>query len=842
MKNARTLETKISNRKNLIASQPDNDNAYGLMADDLVELAKLTKNADYIKQAFEAYGKAINLSGHQNPLYLAARAKLYVQVNALDFAIEDVITAIGLDKIDGTIGRHIDSTIKKVIEYCNGKIEELVKTEQVSQQVADSLIALTKDDFNFAAIENIGNNAKQVSDATTIAWLVSKVTQIDKNTQVTNEQMTLIQERATKLEVNFAAMNESLKLLSNLTIKVEQVVEVNKANEAKQQEMQSALLSLKQNVREVIAKVGKHDTIIEEINSEITGLLQEGNFNADSFFELNKAIKEINERLEIQQAEIAGIDDKMSKLQEQLNSDKEQLTAELLKQQQTIARIKAIEPQIEQAEASGDSTPMLENLFKEQQELKSGLEAQSKTVEAYVHKIVELEKTLVSTGIQEQMHLLQEFNELKQTDETLYKYATTFYSELVNYLRTYQMLGTGLIQGNNLNDILDKSNYGNIKGLIGSLGKAGFEIVYGIIDNYTISGLSSGLVSIAEDIKDAKEQAEVSNQVTKVKRIIDGKLLTPDGDLNLEALKKIALRIVEIRKTKIKNDITDQFDEKEEKSAIEKVAGHIDSALGHIKNKLMPVIARYNSTEEQFAANDALMLLGMLCSRYEQVTRLKINIEDFIDAWRIKEIEVYSKIQEPLEKIEKAAKDGNWEASGNVGSAIIKAITHKEVNKNIEGRLTEEYLKEKLGSMYNTENTEIAKMLYFAMISKGVRESNNRDLGCARKFKEKCPDIIDKIAREHPEYFLGNKQVIELCVAKPQIPAIVQKIEDAGIIVAAFTETKYSNPVAQNMQALLGIGSKYGTKVASLLLDLGEPINPDSEYSTAITGDIHDAI
>lgn len=111
----------------------------------------------------------------------------------------------------------------------------------------------------------------------------------------------------------------------------------------------------------------------------------------------------------------------------------------------------------------------------------------------------------------------------------------------------------------------------------------------------------------------------------------------------------------------------------------------------------------------------------------------------------------------------------NWTASdqwsrffwGSLKWSNIGIITGKE--HGLKGYLEKEYLKEKLKELGNDENIELAQMLLFEAVSTVIMLSEEKNYSILKRFTREKPELVKKIATQHPEYFVDGT-IVEACL------------------------------------------------------------------------------
>ncbi|WP_342269632.1 tetratricopeptide repeat protein [Rickettsia endosymbiont of Orchestes rusci] len=136
-----------------------------------------------------------------------------------------------------------------------------------------------------------------------------------------------------------------------------------------------------------------------------------------------------------------------------------------------------------------------------------------------------------------------------------------------------------------------------------------------------------------------------------------------------------------------------------------------------------------------------------------------------------------------LDIITKLASKGIWSVEDPLGN-----------NWGTLGYVENTYLKKQLGDLATPENLEIAQMLCFeainlAIMSKGEKE---RDFTCVIEFAKKYPELIKKIADEHPEYFVDGS-ILRKCINDF---VIIEKL--LGVDSAIYQESTYDKEQDNN--------------------------------------------
>lgn len=113
-----------------------------------------------------------------------------------------------------------------------------------------------------------------------------------------------------------------------------------------------------------------------------------------------------------------------------------------------------------------------------------------------------------------------------------------------------------------------------------------------------------------------------------------------------------------------------------------------------------------------------------------------------------------------LTPIQEASANGSW----NDESFVFG-------NRGVKGYLDDECLKGHLGKLsQDLQNIEKAKMLIFEAIALGVMNiSKTKDTTCIKEFARENPELVKRIAKEHPEYFIDHYIIQELSKELPEL-------------------------------------------------------------------------
>ncbi len=131
-----------------------------------------------------------------------------------------------------------------------------------------------------------------------------------------------------------------------------------------------------------------------------------------------------------------------------------------------------------------------------------------------------------------------------------------------------------------------------------------------------------------------------------------------------------------------------------------------------------------------------------------------------------------------LNNIVKAVDDYGWSNIRFIfGDGGIKAYLEKEY---IKGKL------EELG--HDNENIELAQMLCFESMNLGIMKSEKKPYDIIQSFTRENPELVKKIAREHPEFFVDGS-IVEASVKAME--------EDESFVQYVFAHVKYMGMVEE---------------------------------------------
>lgn len=85
-------------------------------------------------------------------------------------------------------------------------------------------------------------------------------------------------------------------------------------------------------------------------------------------------------------------------------------------------------------------------------------------------------------------------------------------------------------------------------------------------------------------------------------------------------------------------------------------------------------------------------------------------------------------------------------------------------NLGVKGYIENDYLKRELDELgNNNDNIELAQMLCFEAMNLGIMKLEKKPYEVAENFTREYPELVKKIAKEHPEFFIDGS-IVEVCI------------------------------------------------------------------------------
>lgn len=165
-----------------------------------------------------------------------------------------------------------------------------------------------------------------------------------------------------------------------------------------------------------------------------------------------------------------------------------------------------------------------------------------------------------------------------------------------------------------------------------------------------------------------------------------------------------------------------------------------------------------------------------------------------LEAYNIKS-RIKSKI---LDSVYNLAKDGQWHNGW--------------LSYGVKSYIEDGYIRKVLGNGTNSQEIEIAKQLCFEAINLGImsQPEQERDFSCLKEFTKQYKGVVEKIIREHPEYFVDGSILIELAKDNPMI--------DENIICSVIDQNQLLNMDIANITKNDNFKNKNCNDIMQLIL------------------------
>ena len=417
-------------------------------------------------------------------------------------------------------------------------------------------------------------------------------------------------------------------------------------------------------------------------------------------------------------------------------------------------------------------------------ETKEEVTALGKRVESH-------ENTLDVTGITSKAAITKKLEALKANHPKLYAYCHTFIWTMSRYIAANSIASTDMFSQE-----LDRSTKEAVGMGLLQAGIAGAESVPVVGD---FAGLLGKLIDVAyKEVKIARQE----NKAAVLNRIIqEHHLFLADADLTIS---RAGLLIVEQQKEKI-------LSPPERKSTLEKLLGirieDFKHTIERLKHTMLRTYELPQSPQAGLAIEDVLLLLVRMYKEhktlkeqggelYEQLAALVctgslpdllsqstaatqedaaiapaesalkapainpgVTREDLAQAERA--LTARASKKDTINKLKKKAGEGSWEAT--------RMKRGKECEEFFEEACVRGYIADSQpGVAVSDKQIEAMRMVLFRHMCEGIRDSGQQSLACARKFATEYPDLVEKLAKEYPTYFV-SKAIARACITDPSL-------------------------------------------------------------------------
>ena len=327
-------------------------------------------------------------------------------------------------------------------------------------------------------------------------------------------------------------------------------------------------------------------------------------------------------------------------------------------------------------------------------------------------------------------------------------------------------------------------------------GIAGAESVPVVGD---FAGLLGKLIDVAyKEVKIARQE----NKAAVLNRIIqDNHLFPEDADLTIS---RAGLLIVEQQREKI-------LSPPGKKSTLEKLLGiqieDFKHTIERLKHTMLRTYELPQSPQAGLAIEDVLTLLVLMYKEYEKlneqggelyeqlaalvctgslpdllsqstaVTQENVDIAPAESALKAPTISTaatqedadIARAEEALKsttisKLKQKAGKGLWKAATLRKCTLCLGVESKNCEEFFEEACVRGYIAESQPGVAVSANQLVAmRMVLFWHMCKGIQESRQQPLACAKKFAAKYPALVEKLAKEYPNYFV-TKAIARACI------------------------------------------------------------------------------
>jgi len=119
-------------------------------------------------------------------------------------------------------------------------------------------------------------------------------------------------------------------------------------------------------------------------------------------------------------------------------------------------------------------------------------------------------------------------------------------------------------------------------------------------------------------------------------------------------------------------------------------------------------------------------------------------------------------------------------------------VNWRWADEGVKGYIDESYLQKELGTKENTQ-IEMVQMLCFESMNLGIMKSEQKPYEVVKEFTKNNPELVKKIAQEHPEFFVDGSIVEECIKAMP---------EDATFAKYLLNHVKYMGMEARQQRGI----------------------------------------
>ena len=122
-----------------------------------------------------------------------------------------------------------------------------------------------------------------------------------------------------------------------------------------------------------------------------------------------------------------------------------------------------------------------------------------------------------------------------------------------------------------------------------------------------------------------------------------------------------------------------------------------------------------------------------------------------------------------ISKLRQKAGKGLWKAATLRKCTLCLGVESKNCEEFFEEACVRGYIAESQPGVAVSANQLVAmRMVLFLHMCKGIQESRQQPLACAKKFAAKYPALVEKLAKEYPTYFV-SQAIARACIKDPSL-------------------------------------------------------------------------
>ena len=389
------------------------------------------------------------------------------------------------------------------------------------------------------------------------------------------------------------------------------------------------------------------------------------------------------------------------------------------------------------------------------EENKENIEGVKKDVESH-------ENILDVTGIASKAEITKKLEALQANHPKLYAYCHTFIWTLSRYIAANGIASTGMFS--------QEVDQGGVL--------AWFQVGMAAAEHIPVFGDFAGLIgTVTEKICEGVKTAQQENKAAVHNRIIQDHHLFPE-DVDL-TIRRAGLEIVKRKEKKIEEAV---------QATIASTLGSLGSKIEDFKHKILGTYQIAQSPQAGLALEDVLALLVRMYKEYETLNQpggelyeqlaalvcmgslsdllsqsTAVTQEDLAQAERA--LAARASKKDTINKLKQKAGEGLWKAT------MMKR--GKECEEFFAEANVRRYIEDSQPGVEPSDNQVVAmRMVLFRHMCAGIQEYKEESLACAQKFAAKYPDLVEKLAKEYPHYFV-SQAIARACITDPSLASEV---------------------------------------------------------------------